>query len=194
MAVPLSESAKRFSAVRHVVSAAGLDTWSTLRLVFVDYLGLCLAGRSLAGFSCLDARSSAVVDGSLLCDRGGWITPIVARPRWRGAPAGVLSVWLIIGMSPLAIGTHGHGPRWLAGWIGELPVLSSHEASEKDFRATFIDVGHGTSVMLELPGGEILLYDAGHLGSPDRSHQEIASVLGTCALRVAKVVYFARRC
>ena len=42
---------------------------------------------------------------------------------------------------------------------------------------TFIDVGHGTSVLIELPDGQVWLYDAGHLGSGDRSHQEIADVL-----------------
>jgi competence protein ComEC len=42
---------------------------------------------------------------------------------------------------------------------------------------TFIDVGHGTSVLLQAPDGQTLLYDAGKMGDGQRSFQGIASVL-----------------
>jgi len=38
-------------------------------------------------------------------------------------------------------------------------------------------IGHGTCVVLEAPGGETLLYDAGSLGSPEFATQTIASYL-----------------
>lgn len=48
---------------------------------------------------------------------------------------------------------------------------------QDELRVTFLDVGHGTSVIVEMPTGAIWVYDAGHMGSPERSHEEIASTL-----------------
>jgi competence protein ComEC len=42
---------------------------------------------------------------------------------------------------------------------------------------TFVSVGHGTSVLLELPDGRTLLYDAGTLSSPHQGGQRVAGVL-----------------
>ena len=44
-------------------------------------------------------------------------------------------------------------------------------------RCTFLAMGHGTCVVMELPGGQTLLYDAGSLGSPDGASQTIAGYL-----------------
>jgi competence protein ComEC len=42
---------------------------------------------------------------------------------------------------------------------------------------TFIDVGHGTCVLIETPEGETWLYDAGRLGDHQRSYQVITDAL-----------------
>jgi competence protein ComEC len=42
---------------------------------------------------------------------------------------------------------------------------------------TFISVGHGCSVLLELPDGQKVLYDAGQLGSPASGARQIAGCL-----------------
>jgi competence protein ComEC len=42
---------------------------------------------------------------------------------------------------------------------------------------TVISVGHGCAVLLELPSGQTLLYDAGRLGSPHTAARSIAAVL-----------------
>jgi competence protein ComEC len=42
---------------------------------------------------------------------------------------------------------------------------------------TWIDVGHGTSAVLEMPNGEFWLYDAGRLGDHERSYQPIINAL-----------------
>jgi len=81
----------------------------------------------------------------------------------------VLLIWLLLGISPWAT-----GPR---GLFMSLPSLPTAPALSQDLRCTFLSVGHGTSVVIELPGGEVWLYDAGHLGSAERSHQEIAASL-----------------
>lgn len=45
------------------------------------------------------------------------------------------------------------------------PVVSRRLAPRNELRLTFLSVGHGTSVCVELPGGKTFLYDAGRLGS-----------------------------
>jgi competence protein ComEC len=106
----------------------------------------------------------------------GWV---LWRPRWRLVLASVLAGWLALGLSPWVLGTRGHGPEWVRSVCGRIDWLAGIEpvGDENYFRATFVDVGHGTSVMLELPDGRIMLYDAGQLGSAERSHEGIAGVL-----------------
>ena len=53
----------------------------------------------------------------------------------------------------------------IAWWLAVLPLQNR----SGDLRATFIDVGHGTSVILNLPDGRNLLYDCGSLGNQNYS-------------------------
>jgi competence protein ComEC len=84
------------------------------------------------------------------------IFPLPAsRRHWFAALA---SVWL-------AIGVFTSGP---GGW----PLSTAQE-----LQCTFIAVGHGTSVLVELPDGKTLLYDAGTLSSPHSGARMISGVL-----------------
>lgn len=123
------------------------------------------------------------------------IAIIYFRPWFRKWLGGSLVLWMLLGMLPWFIGPRGHGPDWLrhatrvltqsSGWraIESWLVATPVSATPVDeLRLTFIDVGHGTSVLIEVPSadlqsGEVWLYDAGHLGGGERSHQEIANVL-----------------
>lgn len=73
-------------------------------------------------------------------------------------------------------------PRWqLAGlciWIlvGVAPPLA-RAATRDQIDVSFVAVGHGTCVVLEAPGGETVLYDAGALASPQAVTQTIADYL-----------------
>lgn len=62
----------------------------------------------------------------------------------------------------------------VVAWL--LAVLPSWQARDS-LLATFIDVGHGTSVLIELPSGENYLYDCGRLGNYDFSSRGIQDVL-----------------
>lgn len=62
-------------------------------------------------------------------------------------------------------------------WVAVGLTVASWSRQDDEFRCTFLSVGHGTCVVMELPGGETLLYDAGSLGSPDRAARTIASFL-----------------
>lgn len=73
-------------------------------------------------------------------------------------------------------------PRWwlgcLAGWATfgfALPFVGHRESPQ--LACTFISVGHGCAVLLELPGGEKVLYDAGRLGSPEAGARSVAGYL-----------------
>ncbi len=64
---------------------------------------------------------------------------------------------------------------WIvAGYVlAILPSLRTRDAVQ----ATFVDVSHGTSVLIELPGGTNLLYDCGRLGNYLSSSRGIQDVL-----------------
>ena len=63
---------------------------------------------------------------------------------------------------------------FLLGWW--LPTKVSN-LKQRPLECTFIDVGHGTSVLINFPNGEHWLYDAGAMGSAQYGANNIASVL-----------------
>ncbi len=66
---------------------------------------------------------------------------------------------------------------WLA-FLVALPWLVSRSAhQDKQLVCTFIDVGHGTSVLLQLPNGQTVLYDCGSFGSSRRATNSICGLL-----------------
>ncbi len=103
--------------------------------------------------------------------------------RRRGWLALILSVWLGGGLALFSLGPRGYGsfPSSLTEPVQPVAeacrVASGQQAARGELRCTFLDVGHGTSVIVELPDGGVWLYDAGHLGADQRSHQAIAEAL-----------------
>jgi competence protein ComEC len=72
--------------------------------------------------------------------------------------------------------------RWLASaamaWAAVGYVsLDANRPAAGELRCTFLAVGHGTCAVMELPGRQTILYDAGSLGSPEQATQIIASYL-----------------
>lgn len=72
-------------------------------------------------------------------------------------------------------------PRWClalaAFWVTVGIAASWWSRQPEQFRCTFVSVGHGSATVLELPGGQTLLYDAGQLGSPTSGARAIAGAL-----------------
>ncbi len=72
--------------------------------------------------------------------------------------------------------------RWClalaAGWsaLGLTTSLLPWRTSDR-LECTFLSVGHGAAVIVELPGGKTLLYDAGRLGSPTLAARAVAGYL-----------------
>jgi competence protein ComEC len=71
--------------------------------------------------------------------------------------------------------------RWfvalLAGWIavGFAAAAWRHDSSRLD--CTFLSMGHGCAVLLKLPSGQTVLYDAGQMGAPSTGSLAIAEAL-----------------
>lgn len=66
---------------------------------------------------------------------------------------------------------------WLMIGFGYGIVQAEFARWQDDVVCTFVSVGHGTCVLVELPGGQNLLYDCGRLGSPRRAAESLSAVL-----------------
>lgn len=91
------------------------------------------------------------------------------------------------------------GPRWLARplqvglsvWLlcGALFLAWPRKASPHEFRFTLLSVGHGLASVLELPNGEVWVYDVGSFGNHRRPAQILAGYLWSRGYsRIDKVV------
>lgn len=72
--------------------------------------------------------------------------------------------------------------RWCAAlaaaWIAAgLTFPLQPRVGDRPLRCTFVALGHGLSVLVELPDGRAMLYDAGHMGPPAPAVQTISAVL-----------------
>jgi len=71
--------------------------------------------------------------------------------------------------------------RWLvalaAGWVGIGLLSASWPARSERLGCTFLAVGHGLAVVLELPDGRAVLYDAGSMTSPYGAARSITGCL-----------------
>lgn len=69
-----------------------------------------------------------------------------------------------------------YGAAFAVLWLFSIFLLTRPDIPA-GLRLTVLSVGHGTAVVLELPDGRCLLYDAGSLAGPDIAHRHIASYL-----------------
>jgi competence protein ComEC len=93
----------------------------------------------------------------------------------------VVGFYLVIGVTMLIRGTR---IRWFRrGWVFLWSVVAFWMATtpaarpDHTLEATFVDVGHGSSIVLRLPDGRVCLYDCGRMGNADGNSRRIDSVL-----------------
>lgn len=106
---------------------------------------------------------------------------------WCPAPAKWWVIAFYVGLTLLVVFARGTWKRWvwvfltawlaLGAWLAFGPGARFHRRDAESLVGTFIAVGHGTSVLVEMPGGETLLYDAGRLGASHTGARPISSVL-----------------
>ena len=66
---------------------------------------------------------------------------------------------------------------WLLPFQLDKFLARNLESADSDIKCTFVDVGHGSCVLFELPGGQSMLYDAGSLTSARFASTTIANLL-----------------
>jgi competence protein ComEC len=71
--------------------------------------------------------------------------------------------------------------RWLLAsicvWSSIGLAVPLVRSTQERMGCTFLSVGHGSAVVLELPSGQTMLYDAGQFAAPERGSRLIASSL-----------------
>lgn len=67
--------------------------------------------------------------------------------------------------------------KWLAVWLVVGLATGLRPAEQGDLKCTFLSVGHGCAILIELPSGRTLLYDAGSLGSAERAQRTVQEAL-----------------
>ncbi len=152
-------------------------------------IGWCSPVAAVSGFVCrhsLDCVQSIVDFGHRIPGGHLWLpapsltwmftyyaTCCVWLLIFRGRKLRLLALLLIVLIACQVIlfapGPRGYIPRWQ-----NTPLVVNNS---EELRCTFLDVGHGTSVILEMPNGNIWLYDAGQMGRPLRSFENIAESL-----------------
>ena len=74
----------------------------------------------------------------------------------------------------------GIAAAWIAGAVAAVRrrrQAADRQSQPRPLACNFVAVGHGVSVLVELPDGRNLLYDAGRLGSPLAGVRPVSSVL-----------------
>jgi competence protein ComEC len=137
----------------------------------------------------LAAPSAAVCEGCLRLVETvvGWGARLPGGHLWLPGPSGWWLAGFYLGLAAwagAALWQRGHWPvRWLVGlfcaWlcVGLGASWAGRHAQPAALRCTNLAVGHGTAVVLELPDGRTLLYDAGHLGAPLPASNAVAGYL-----------------
>ncbi len=173
---------------------------SPVAVVLGPILGLPVALAMAAGFGIFALGWLTPLIAELL----GWIcdanlafmeTAVNLARDWRGNHfwvSGPADWWLLGFYGALAVAVFARRfappPRWcfamLAGWIAAglaLPQIWSRDTDR--LQCTILSVGHGAAVVIELPGGKTLLYDAGRLGSPVAASRAVSGYLWSRGIR-----------
>jgi competence protein ComEC len=171
----------------HVVS------WSALALNVVLWIPVLLAmvsGFAILAFGWvlppLGTMFGAVCDFNLGIVE--WSIDVAARvPGSHVWVAGPAAEWLYVYYSVLASPwlapgwiSHGRSVLFAGAWVGGsavYAVVNHATPAERDLVCGFVSVGHGSAVVLELPDGQVWLYDAGRLGSPRAGARSIEAYL-----------------
>ena len=151
------------------VAVALLSGFATLLVGWVPLLG------AATGWVC--DRSLALTEASVttLNQLPGGHTYVPGPSEWW--LAGFYTGCVAIALFP-SLFTWRRRAALLSGWIivGVGASLWTNRA-EPELRCQFLSMGHGCAVLVELPDGRRLLYDAGQLGLPSAAARTIAETL-----------------
>jgi len=178
---------KQYNLISPIALVLNFLMWLPVTLAMYSGLGTLLFG-SLVPFAgrlcgltcdrCLGALESLIAWGH---DWPGGYFWLAAPPAWW-----IALFYIAIGIA-IAFPAFVPPRRWAVGlimmWFTVALFLSGHGSAALHRRQMrplvchFVSVGHGVSVLVELPDGKTLLYDSGRLGSPLAGIRPISSVL-----------------
>jgi competence protein ComEC len=105
--------------------------------------------------------------------------------RWTAGPTDLSAVAFYVGLLLIVnLVPQAKYGRWLVsffalwfvlGWW--LPEKMARYGGKQELVCTFVDVGHGSGVVLQFPNGENWLYDGGALGAANYGSKSLAGVL-----------------
>jgi competence protein ComEC len=127
--------------------AFGFDTGLRLMLGLIEY-----SARIPGGHLYLAGPSDAWLTGFYICLAGVAFGLPASRLRWWG--------WRLLLV-------------WVVGGLG----IALWPRSSGELRCTFLSVGHGLAVVVELPEGRTMVYDAGQMQDATRAKQTVQSAL-----------------
>ncbi len=80
---------------------------------------------------------------------------------------------------------------WIAGWALVAYLITTHPSPlpPGTMEATFVDVGHGTSVVLRFDDDDVWLYDCGRLGNEIGSSRDIDSTLWAMGIHQLRGIF-----
>jgi competence protein ComEC len=160
-------------------------------------LWLPVAAALFSGLAVLIAEPVPLLANALgwVCDRSLVLTQgLTARfaaqswgHMWVAGPPDSLVLAFYVALAITQFSAIRLPRRWwlalLAVWLatglacGGTAARAWRSVCSQPLIVSFIAVGHGTSVLIEMPSGETVLYDAGRMGSPLSAVQPISSVL-----------------
>jgi competence protein ComEC len=172
---------------------ARFHLFTPVAVVLNTLLWLPMALALMSGFAALVLGTLAGPLGQVfgwLCDANLWLLQssvefardLPGSHFWVPGPADWWLAAVYGGLGLLAAFPRFRPPRrWclalVASWtaVGFGPAALRHQPARLD--CTFLSVGHGCAVVLELPSGQTVLYDAGQFGSPVSGARSIAGFL-----------------
>lgn len=130
----------------------------------------------LSGWLCdasLSMLQTCVSAGQRLPGNHLWVSG--PADWWLAGFYGLLAAWMFVPRLRL---TWQRSAAIVAAWSGiGLSVAWVQARSDQALHCAFLSVGHGCAVVLELPGGQTVLYDGGRMGSPNAAGRAISSYL-----------------
>lgn len=92
-----------------------------------------------------------------------------------------LAGWYLMLAAAVALPSVRLPRRWMVGglaaWCALGLGISLTRLGGSELRCTVLPVGHGTCAVLELPGGETVVYDVGQMGAPQSASRTLARFL-----------------
>lgn len=175
----------------HIISVVGIALNVILAVPIITSFVLTLLTAFLAPVPLVGSAVGWLCQGSI--DLLDWIVTVTAHAElgywWAAGPTRcwVISFYLMLG----GVALWTRKPRLQkigyiivtlfvvlsAIWCPQRAGFTSAGIEQEHLGLHFIAVGHGTSVLLEYPNGEVWLYDAGSLTRSDYAGRLIADVL-----------------